>query len=172
MSHLVVIGRVMGAHGVRGQLRLLPLTDFPERFHDMKELSLYRGNNLVLRSALTHVGELRSRGQVIVGLEGLKDRNQAEALAGCEIRIEPQERMPLEEGQYWISDLIGLTARTETGQELGQVSDVMTTGASDLLEITDSQGKTHLVPLVAQFVPHVSLEDREVTIVMMKGLWD
>ncbi len=168
---LVLIGRVAGAHGVRGQIRLIPLTDFPERFHSMKEISLYRDDQILGTWKITGSGELLSRRQIILSLEGLDGRDEAQSLQGCEIYISPEERVPLSEGQYWISDLIGLEVFDDCGEALGTLTEVSRGGASDLLEITDFQGKVHLIPMVEPFLKEISLEQRRAVIHLIEGLW-
>ncbi len=167
----ILIGRVAGAHGVRGQIRLIPLTDFPERFHSMESVDLYRDGQALGTWKIIATGELLSRRQIILTLEGLGDRDAAQALQGCEIRIAPEERVPLEEGQYWISDLVGLEALDDQGNALGTLTDVGRSGAADLLEITDFQGKVHLIPMVEAFVKEISLERRQVVLHLIDGLW-
>ncbi|EHM13042.1 MULTISPECIES: ribosome maturation factor RimM [Jonquetella] len=172
MEDRVVIAKVVGPHGVKGAVRVAPLTDFPERFETMTRVRFYRDGEEVGQYPLKSVGELRSKGQIILELGGLSDAAEAEALRGCFICVPPDEMVPLPEGQYWIRDLVGLQAKDETGEVLGVVRDVLTTGASDIFEIEGLDGKKHLVPFVDQFIRQVSLDRRELVISMMEGLWD
>lgn len=168
----IVVAVVLGAHGTKGELRIGPLTDFPERFRSMKEISLFHKNQGPVTFPLLEVRELRSRGQLILRLEGLKNRDEALVYRGWSVFITPDELMPLEPGQYWIRDLVGLRVKDTAGQSLGVVQDVMTTGASDIFEILGDDSKVHLVPFVEEFVKEVDLDRRELVIAMMEGLWD
>lgn len=167
----VIIAQVMDAHGIKGQIKLRPLTDFPERFLSMKELRLYRQGAPVGTYGITEIREVPAQGCLFAALSGVRDRDQAEALRGCTVEISKDERVPLKDGEYWISDLIGLNASDDQGNELGFVKDILDTGASDLMEIVDPEGKIHLIPLVRDFFVGADLEKRQVIIHLIDGLW-
>lgn len=168
--HRLVIGRVTAPHGVRGQIRFQPLTDFPERFETQKQLRLISPKGEERLFDLTSV-QILSRGLFVFTLAGVTDRNAAEALRGWKAVIAPEERMPLGEGQYWIDDLIGLTVTDSNGVVLGRVKDVTNAGASDLFVVVDEEGKEHYIPFVDQFVRRVDLPNRRLTVELIEGLW-
>lgn len=165
---LYVVGRITAPQGVRGQVRLQPLTDFPERFFSMKSVTLYGPRGQVVTYGLKNCTEL-TRGLFVLTLEGLTDRDEAEKLRGFEVKVTAQERMPLDEGQYWVDDLIGLTVVDEEGLELGRVVDVTNAGASDLFEISTPRGRGY-VPFVDEFVRSVDLEEKKLVLSPIEGL--
>lgn len=167
----VVIAQVMDVHGVNGRIKLRPLTDFPERFLSMDEISLYRHGALAGTYRIAGVREVPSQSCLFMELEGVQDRDQATALKGCTVEIAQEDRVPLNEGEYWVSDLIGLDVQDDLGNSLGSVKDILDTGASDLLEIVDSEGKSHLVPLVRDFFIGADLQKRRLVIHLIEGLW-
>lgn len=170
-NELVQIGRVVGAHGVRGLLKVLPLTDFPERFDAMESLSLYRNGQKIGCWKIVSRGELTTKGLLLLGLEGICDRTSADLLSQCDIMVPFGERMQLDQGQYWVDDLIGFEVCDDRGTPLGSLTAIERSGASDLLEISDSQGKTHLVPMVEDFVRQVDEKGRRIVLHLIEGLW-
>lgn len=86
--------------------------------------------------------------------------------------MEPQDRVPLEEGQYWVSDLQGLKVFSTDGTLLGKVKDVHHWGANDTFEIIDDGGKDHYLPFVDQFVQEVNLEEGKIIVQLIEGLWE
>ncbi|MGI6075665.1 MAG: ribosome maturation factor RimM [Pyramidobacter sp.] len=168
----VIIGQVQGAHGVRGELKIKPLTDFPERFLSMAELSLYRKGESAGSYAIRGIRDVPDRGYFLVSLQGVDDRDQADALRGCTVEIPPEERIPLAPGEFWISDLIGLDAFDDNGAHLGTVRDMVANGSSDLMVIRDNDGKDHLIPAAPQFFLKADLAERRVTLHLIEGLWE
>ncbi len=173
-TNRVLIGRIVGAQGLRGELKIHALTDNPARFADMKNLRLY-GSDGMLRAELTllSVRFLDSKGIVVAGTKEVTDRNGAESLVGTTVEIFPGERYPLEEGAFWVDDLIGMTAVDHsTGDVLGTVSDAMPAGENDLYAVRDEKGADHFIPAVKEFIAGVDLEKREMRISLIEGLWD
>ena len=168
----VVIAQVLDAHGIKGQIKIRPLTDFPERFLSMKEASFYRRGTFVATCEITGVREVPAQNCMFMNLAGVENRDQAETFKGCSIEISKDERVPLEEGEYWISDLIGLSACDDQGNALGVVKDIFDTGASDMMEIADSEGKVHLIPLIPEFFVRADLDARCVILHLIDGLWE
>ncbi|MGD9822409.1 MAG: ribosome maturation factor RimM [Aminobacteriaceae bacterium] len=170
----VLIGRIVGAQGLRGELKIHALTDNPARFFDMDTIRLY-GSDGTLRSELTllSVRFLDSKGIVVAGTKEVKDRSGAEALVGTTVEILPEERYPLEEGAFWVDDLLGMTVVDHsTGDVLGTVSDVFPAGENDLYVVRDETGTDHFIPAVREFIAGVDLEKREMRISLIEGLWE
>ena len=167
----VVIGRVSSPHGVRGELTIVPLTDFPERFQEMDSLDLYREG--VLLSTL-NVRRIRfNEGKDSLILESdLGDRDEAAALSGALVLIDAEDRVELPEGHFWIDDLIGLRVEDMEGRPLGTVKDILTAGTSETYEILGLDGRAHYVPAVEEFVRDIDLDLGRIRISLIEGLWD
>ena len=166
----VIIGKVLTAHGVKGELKTAPLTDYPERYLEMRALSLYRKGEPVGEFGIKNV---RAAGDsLLITLEGIDDMDAANALRGCTIEIPKSERAELPEGEFWISDLIGLTAERDTGQRLGTVKDIVESGASQLIIIAGTDGKEHMVPANEEFLLGADLTAKTVTLRLIDGLWE
>ena len=168
----VVVGQALGPHGVHGLVKIRPLTDYPERFFSMDSLRFYSRGELAGSYAVREMRLLEGKGVFLASLEGVDDMNAAESLRGCTVEILPEERVPLPENEFWISDLVGLDALDESGTRLGVVKDVVDSGASQLLVIADDSGKDHYVPAVPEFFLSADLEKRNVVIHLVEGLWD
>lgn len=169
----VLIGTIVGAHGVKGTLRIHPLTDYPERFLHMKVLHVERlgapSRELAILSASRHVG----KGQVLVTVAGITDRDGAEALAGYVVTVAQEERVSLSEGEYWIDSLIGLAVINEANEErLGVIEDVMSTGSSDLYLVRTEAGEEKMLPAIEDVVREIDVNGGFVRVCLIEGLWD
>ena len=170
----VRIGRILGPQGVRGELKILALTDLPERFFSMEKMRVFTDEG-VFRTELTLLSARRveHKGLIVAETEEISSRPEAEGFAGDFIEIEPEERYALDEGEFWIDDLLGMTAvNADSGETLGTVRDVASAGEQDIYVIRDENGKDHYIPAVKEFIREVNLEKRQISIALMEGLWE
>lgn len=167
----VAVGRVSSPHGVRGELSVFPLTDFPERFQAMDSIDLYRGDVLVRTLSVKRVRFNEGRDSLILESE-LRDRDEAAALSGALILIDAEDRVELPEGHFWVDDLIGLKAEDMEGRPLGTVENILSAGANETYEIRDFEGRLHYVPAVEAFVRDIDLERGRLRVSLIEGLWD
>lgn len=139
----IILAAVAGAHGVGGEVRLKAFTDAVENLKRHKTLFVEGNRPLTLVS-------LRGGGNgAIARFAEITDRNSAETLRGKLLSVPRTELPPLEEGEFYHADLIGLPCESETGERLGTVVAVENYGAGDLLEIEKSDGKKSLIPFRA-----------------------
>jgi len=135
----IALAAVAGAHGVKGEVRLKLFSDSVE--------SLSRHKKLHVGGAETRLLAVRDSGKTAVArFEGVDDRSAAEALRGMLVEIDRSALPPLEEGEYYHADLIGLPAVDGQGSAVGVVTAVENYGAGDLLEIEVADGKRSLIP--------------------------
>jgi 16S rRNA processing protein RimM len=150
---------------VRGELRVSPDTDYPERFAALEEIFLQpqsgAGRLYPIENARLHTG----KGQVLLKLAGVEDRDQAELLRGAQLLIRESDLPPLEEGRWWEFQLLGLQVVTEEGRELGPIIDILRTGANDVYETPQA-----LIPAIDQVVLGVDLEAGTMTVRWVEGL--
>jgi len=133
------LAAVAGAHGVRGEVRLKLFSDSVE--------SLSRQEKLFVGGVEKRLLTVRAAGKTAVArFEGVGDRGAAEALRGSLVEVDREALPPLEEGEYYHADLIGLPARDQAGNPVGTVVAVENYGAGDLLEIERRDGKRSLIP--------------------------
>jgi len=141
----VTLAAVTGAHGVTGEVRLKLLGD---GLASLKRHKSFNGGTLSLKKVRSD-----NKGGAIARFAEITDRNAAEKLRGTVLTITRQDLPELGEGEYYFSDLLGLAAVSETGEDLGEVVDVQNFGASDVIEIRRPNGKTFMVPMRAEAVP-------------------
>ncbi len=135
----IALAAVAGAHGIRGELRLKLFSDSTE--------SLSRHDTVYVGGAKRRLLSVRDGGKTaVIRLEGIADRSAAEALRGTLVEIDRSALPPLEEGEYYHADLIGLPAVDGGGNEVGTVVAVENYGAGDLLEVEDGGGRRSLIP--------------------------
>ena len=109
---------------------------------------------------------------VIVKFKGIDNINDIEPYRGAELWIDREQAVPLEEGEYFIADLVGLAVMTDEGERLGSLKEVIRTGANDVYEVLMENGKTVLLPVIPECVLDVDLEKGEVLVHVMDGLLD
>lgn len=166
----ILIGYVSSVHGVKGEIKIQPLTDYPERFRSMDFLNLFSADG-------TFVGFLpikcirEHKGEWIVE-SGLPDRNEAEKLVGLSIFIDPEERVSLPEDTFWVDDLIGLVMEDIQGNYLGTVSNLISGSANEIYEVKDIEGKLHYIPAVSEFIKNIDLVSGKIVVQLIEGLWE
>ncbi len=174
LDGLVDVGRIGSAHGVRGEFRVIPLTDFPERFKTMEALDLYDTSGAFARRVSVSTVRFRpDKGDVLVASGDVPDRDQAQALRGMIVKVSKADRPKLPQGEYWIDDLIGLSVvEEESGLVVGELVDVLVTGASDVYMVRRPDGADFGIPVVRQYVSSVDLAAKTVTVRQVRELMD
>jgi 16S rRNA processing protein RimM len=164
----VAIGDIVGAFGVRGELKVVPMTDFPERFAETP--IVYVGDK---RRPYRVEGAHRHKQLVLLRLEGVADLDAAEPLRGTRIWIPAEQIRPLPAGSFYVHDLIGLRVQHVDGRPLGTIMDVLTDGPIDLYVVGDTpSGSEVLLPAVREFVKAIDLERGLVLVEPIPGLFD
>jgi 16S rRNA processing protein RimM len=165
----LVVGRVLRPHGVRGEVSVEVLSDAPERFAPGAELGVgdpegpEPPGTVVVRAARLHQGRL------LLGLEGVEDRDAADRLRGAWLSIPVAAARPLDPDEFWPHQLVGLAVVDREGRQRGRVADVVPGAAHDLLAVEVAGGATALVPAVAALVT-VELEAGRVLVDAVPGL--
>ena len=169
------IGSIVGAQGIKGEVKVHPNSDFPERFERAGERWLWGSQDVEPRSIQLKKGyEIPGRNLYVVQLEGIHNRNQAENLRGQMLLLPTTDRPKLRSGEYHSQDLIGLPVFDRaTGLEVGIVSDIFTAGHEILVvSAIQNNGKTleAMIPFVKEIVPIVDLPNRRIEISPPAGL--
>jgi len=167
----ISIGYVSAAHGVKGEVRIAPLTDFPDRFSRMDVLDLYLNGEPARVLNVSRVRKHENRGELIITSD-VTSRDEAELLVGMSVLIEPEDRVPLPEGFFWVDDLVGLSVVDKEGKVLGVVEDLLSTGGNELYEIRDENGKLHYIPAVEDFVKKIDTVFGRISLELIEGLWE
>ncbi len=146
-SSPIRVGRIGRPHGVRGEVTVLVETDDPTRFSAGAVLHREPGEDLVVERSQPY----RDRGR-IVAFSGVGDRSAAEALRGTVLWADAAARRPAAPGEYWVDDLVGVTAVSPEGAVLGQVRSVESAPGQDRLVVVTPDGREVLVPFVSALV--------------------
>lgn len=170
MEDLFRIGQIVGAHGIRGALKIYPTTDDPRRFLDMESVLLAKEGQEDVTIRYTVLSASLHKNVVLMTLEGIADRNAAEAMVGYSLWVNREDALPLEEDEYYIKDLIGCHVIDENDQNCGVVFDVLFTGSNEVLVVKDSEGHEVLLPLIQECVLDVNTLEHVIRIHWMEGL--
>jgi len=161
---LISIGKITAPHGVRGEVRVIPDTDFPERFEQMKTIRLDDG------SVWSVLGVKYHKHFVLLTLKGIDSKNAAEPLRNKVIQVRPDELVPLPTGHYYHFQIIGLEVFTEDGEFLGQVKDIITTGSNDVYVVEQEGQRPVLVPALKRVVLDIDLPGGKMKVKLQE--WD
>jgi 16S rRNA processing protein RimM len=155
---LILVGRVAGAFGVKGEVRITSFTAEPLALVDYKTLLREDGS-----PALTLMGGRVAKGGVVARAQEIETRDQAEAARGLKLYV-PRAVLPEpeDEDEFYVADLVGLTVVSPQGEPLGRVRSVRDFGAGDLLEIEPPAGESWWLPFTREAVPEVSIKDRRI----------
>jgi 16S rRNA processing protein RimM len=166
---MAAVGRVARAHGIRGQVIVNPETDFPEqRFSPGARVFTKRGSAV---DALIVTTVRFQNGRPVIGLEGVESMNDAEALAGLELRVPVEELAPLPAGTFYHHDLVGCHVVTGRGEEVGIVEGVEGTVGGSRLVVTGARGEV-LVPLATEICRTIDVAGKRIVIEPPEGLLD
>ncbi len=161
----LAVGRVIKPHGVHGEVRVEMMTALPERFKWLK--TIYVGERNPRRVAVESVRFHQEF--VLLKLAGYPTRTEAEALRNELLQVPEEEAIPLEEGEYFLHQLIGLEVLTEDGQSLGRLTDVLETAANNVFVVSGANGEI-LIPDIPDVVQDVDVAGGRVTIRPLPGL--
>ena len=162
----VLIGVVVGAQGLAGEVKVVPESDFPERFAQLQTVFVEQGDQGQLMTVTGSRWDASKR-RVILKLQGVDDRAAAERLRGAQLCLNVAELVPLAEGQYYQFELLGLEVVTTTGQSLGPLREILRTGANDIY-VTDRA----LIPAIDSVVKQIDLPRGRIVIEPIAGLLD
>ena len=160
----LAVARVRRPFGVKGELLLQVLTDFPRQLFQAERLYLGEAHRLHT------VASLRRHGQdMLLQLEEVTDRDQAEALRGEVLFTRTDDLPPLPPGVYYLHQIEGLEVLTEQGENLGRVKEILKTGANDVYVVQGEKGEI-LLPAIPQVIREVRLEEGRIVVRLLEGL--
>ncbi len=163
------VGVIASTHGIRGEVNVFPTTDDPKRFKLLKEVTMESERE---GAVLLHIQSVRFfKKFVIVKFKEFDDINQVERFRGNILTVPREQAVKLEEGEYYIQDLIGIDIVDEDGNKLGKLVDVIQTGANDVYEMERADGGPNvLIPAIKQCILDVNLDTNIMKIHVMDGL--
>ena len=170
MEQLLQVGVISSTHGIRGEVKVFPTTDDVKRYKKTDEVVLItKSGNLLL-----HIERARFfKNLVIVKFKEFNNINEVEGFRKCDLMVTRENALPLEEGQYYLCDVIGATVYNEEDDSvIGEVKDVIETGANNVFAIGLPDGREVLFPVIDDCIKEVNTEEGRVVAHVMKGLMD
>ncbi|GFI42534.1 ribosome maturation factor RimM [Lachnospiraceae bacterium] len=167
MEELLQVGVITQTHGIRGEVKVFPTTDDAKRFQDLEHVLLDAGKEL-LSLEIENVKFFKQF--VILKFKGYDSINDVERYKRCPLLVGRSEAVPLEEDEYFITDMIGLQVVTDKGEDFGVLKDVLVTGANDVYVIEHPVAGEVLVPAIKECILEVDISGRKMKIHVMEGL--
>lgn len=173
MSKTLIIGKITGAHGIRGEVKVFPITDNVRRFSTKKLKNCYitdeNGNNVVPKLVATSRND---NGTILLRFEDVIDRTAAETLRGKYIAVDREDAVKLPKGSYFIVDLIGLEVIDDERGSLGKVTDCLETGANFVFDIKRKGKQDLLIPYLNSICYEVNIEAGHILVRLPEGLYE
>jgi 16S rRNA processing protein RimM len=167
MEQRLKVGVITATHGIKGEVKVFPLTDDVSRFKDLKKVYLDTKKE-VLTLEITSVKFFKN--QAILKFKGIDTINDIEKYKHCELLIDRSDAVPLEEDEYFIADLIGLDVYTEENESLGKTVDVITTGANDVYVIKGEKYGEILIPAIKECILKIDIKESKLFVHLLDGL--
>lgn len=169
MEDLLRVGVIANTHGIRGEVKVFPTTDEKERFKDLKKVILDIGKE----QKVLEIQSVRFfKNLVILKFKGIDNINDIEMYKGKDLLVTREDAVPLEEGEYFIADLLDLDVYSDEDEKIGVLYDVMQTGANDVYVVKTEEGKEVLLPAIDECILDIDLEENRMTVHIMEGLLD
>ncbi len=169
-ERLLNIGKVVNTHGIRGEIKVWPQTDFPEvRFKPGSKLMMFppeAGQPITIEILASR----EQKKMYVLQIKGYDNINQVEKYKGWELKVAESERVPLPEGEYYFRDIVGCAVESDEGEQLGTVKDILSTGANDIWVVQMPKGKDLLIPVIDDVVLNVDIAERKITVHLLEGL--
>lgn len=173
MEQFLRIGVITSTHGIKGEVKVYPTTDSPQRFKEVKDVIL-KAQKGDIQTKIRGVRFFKNL--AIVWFECFNNPEDAAKYIGTDIYIDRKDAQSLEEGEYYIADLIGCKVFDEEGNFLGVLKDVLQTGANDVYIVEsakpEEKNKEILLPVIKECIKKVDIEKSEIIVHIMPGLLD
>ena len=167
MEEYFEIGQIVNTSGLKGILKIKPFTDDIKKFSNLKTIYIKT------KSGLTEfkIEQVRYvKNMVMLKLAGIDTVEEAEKYRNLYIKILRDQEEELEEGSYYVVDILGCKVNTDANQELGKIVDVFQTGSNDVYVVKDEQGKQILLPAIKQVIKNVDIKNKIITVHLLEGL--
>ena len=170
----ITIGQISKVHGIRGEIVVVPLTDDPKRFSELKKVFLSKDEKIIefeVESVRTDFKAKRLKERVLIKLKGVESPEEAKRLVGSLLEIEKDDLIKLPEERYFIFDIIGLKVVTTENKKVGTVKEVISLSANDVYVVQGDQ-KEYDIPAIKEVVKKIDLEGKVMIIEPKEGLLD
>lgn len=169
MEDLLQVGIITTTHGVNGEVKVFPTTDDPARFKKLKQVILDTGREKI---SLTVTQVRFFKNLVILKFKDYDNINDVEKWKSKGLYVTRENAVKCEEGEYFIADLMGLSVFSDEGEALGELSEVLSTGANDVYVVTKAGERDLLLPAIRECILSIDLDARVMKVHVMDGLRD
>ncbi len=163
----VSAGTITSTHGIRGEVKVYPTVDDPDRFSSFGKVLLSNGK-VEVEAEIERVKYFKN--MVIVKFRGIDDINDVMKYRRWNILVTREDAADLQEGQYFEVDIIGLRVITDDDREIGKITEILHTGANDVYTVKGESGKEILIPAIAQCILDVNLDDGFMKVHLLNGM--
>lgn len=161
------VGQIVNTFGIKGFVKIYPYVDDIRRFDNLKEVYI----RIKKQESKLEIEEVKyQKNMVLIKFKGIETVEQAERLRNAYVKIDRKDAIPLEEGQYFIADLIGLEVYLDTGEKLGILDDIFNNGSTDIYVVKNELGKQFLLPYVDEVIKEIDLENEKIIVHIIEGL--
>jgi len=167
MDNYLRVGVISSTHGIKGEVKVYPTTDDLERFRSLKQVFLDTGKDYI---ELEVEGVKFFKQQAILKFKGFDNINDIEKYKGKDLLVTRENAVKLKEGEYFIYDLIGSKVITEDGNILGELTEIMATGANDVYIVKTPDGKEILLPYIKECILDIDITNKVIKAHVMPGL--
>ncbi|UQZ87310.1 Ribosome maturation factor RimM [Paenibacillus konkukensis] len=169
---LYTVGKIVNTHGIRGDLKIVPQTDFPdERFAKGSALVFFDPQKQTRMPVIVESAREQKK-MFVVKFKGFDNINDVEKYKGWLLKVEEQYLSELPDDEFYYHEIIGCTVVTDEGEELGKISEILSPGANDVWVVEREKGKPVLLPYIDEVILEVDVENKRVKVHLMEGLLD
>ncbi|MCD5410164.1 MAG: ribosome maturation factor RimM [Clostridiales bacterium] len=165
MSKQLRIGQIVGTHGLKGAVKVYPLTDYIERFEELDYVFVEETNEKLIITGVKYKPNI-----VILQLENYDDINKVEKFRNSYLMIEERQRRKLPEDIHYITDIIGLSVYTLDNTYVGKIENIIQSGSNEVYVIKDDKKRETLIPSVKEFVVEINLEEQKIIVSPIEGM--
>lgn len=170
MKKMYDVGRIVNTHGVRGEVRVIRITDFEERFAVGGKVYLVKDNNEPVE--LKIAGHRQHKQFDLLLFEGYNNINEVESFKDAYLRITEDQLFTLPEGEYYHHEIIDCEMFTTDGEKIGIITAILSPGANDVWVVEQGNGEEALIPFIKDVVKQIDIKAKKVVIELMEGLLD
>ncbi len=161
------IGQIVNTFGIKGMVKVKPFTDDIRRFDELKTVYIEKNSN----QTEYEIEEVKyHKDMVLIKFKEIDKVEQAEMLRNSYLTVSRESVEKLEEGRYYIVDLLGLEVYTDEQILLGTLEDIFNTGSNDIYVVKDKQGKQILLPAIQDVIKQIDIENKKIIVHLLPGL--
>ena len=173
MNEFLEIGQIVNTFGIKGMVKVKPFTDDIKRFDRLEKIYVFKGdgknvNKIQMQYEIEEVKYHKE--MVLMKLKGIDNPEDANSLRNYYINVKREDEPELEEGTYYIVDLLGLEVYSDEGNHLGKVDDIYNTGSNDIYVVKDELGKQLLLPAIADVIKEINIDEKKIVVHILEGL--